>query len=207
MLRPAIVYVPISVLNKTEAGMTNLIQIALKDSQRTSLEQARAEIDPNFEGAGIHVSGARSKAEFRSAVHEHVLVIYVFQVLASCIVAAVGGLGLITVMSINVFERRREIGVLRAIGGTPKMIRAIVIGEALTIATIAWGVGVVLAWPLTEVVAGMIGHLLHGSFDFRVAPVGIVIAFGACAAIAASASALAARSAVRITVRQALGYE
>ncbi len=204
MLPPPVVYVPASVFDAIYPDMANLTQIVLKDSKRTSLELARRQIDPNLERAGIRVSGARSKAEFRSAVDQHVLMIYVFLVLASCIIGSVGGLGLMTTMGINVLERRREIGILRAIGATPKMISAIVIGEAMTMAIMAWGAAVVLAFPLTKVVAAMIGNLLHGGFDFSFAPLGIATSFIASAVLAALASSVAASSAVRVTVREAV---
>jgi putative ABC transport system permease protein len=133
--------------------------------------------------------------------------IYVFQVLASCIVAAVGALGLLTTMGMNVLERRREIGVLRAIGASPKMITAIVIGEAITITTMAWGAAVVLAYPLTKALDAMIGRLLHGGFDFSVAPLGIVASLGVSAIVAVLASVAASASALRVTAREALAYE
>ena len=207
MLPSLAVYVPTPAINTHHPGLTNLIQIALNDSKGTSLERAREQIDPSLEREGIRIAGARSKAEFRSAVDEHVLMIYAFQVLASCIVGGVGALGLMTVMGINVLERRREIGVLRAIGATPKMICTIVIGEALTIAIMAWSAAVVLAYPLTKALAAVIGNLLHGGFDFRVAPVGIVTALAASVVVAVLASVVAAISAVRVTAREALAYE
>jgi putative ABC transport system permease protein len=207
MLPPPAVYVPLKAVDSSHSGITNLIQVALKDSTNSSLEQARAQIDPVLDRQGIHVSGARSKAEFRHAVDEHLLMIYVFQVLAAAIVAGVGALGLITVMGMNVLERRREIGVLRAIGATPIMISAIVVGEALSIAALAWIAAVPLAFPLTEALTLLIGNLLHGGFDFTVAPMGIVIALGASTVTAVLASVAAASSVVRATVRDALAYE
>jgi putative ABC transport system permease protein len=206
MLPPPIVYVPISALAAIHPGMANSVQIALQDSTRTSLELARERIDPNLDREGIHVAGARSKAEFRSAVDQHVLMIYVFLLLASYIVGGVGGLGLMTTMGINLLERRREIGILRAIGATPRMISVIVIGEAVTVAVIAWGVAVLLSFPLAQALATMIGRLLHCGFDVRIAPLGIVVSLGASAILAILASLVAAISAVRLTVREALTY-
>lgn len=207
MLPPPVVYVPIAAFQKVHPGMANLVQIALKDSNRTSLETAREQIDPSLEREGIRATGARSKTEFRSAVDQHVLMIYVFLVLASCIVGGVGALGLMTTMGINILERRREIGILRAIGATPRIVSAIVIGEAVTVALIAWGAAVLLAWPLSTALAAMIARLLHGQFDFAIAPLGILVSLGASAVVAILSSVLAARSAVKLTVREALAYE
>jgi putative ABC transport system permease protein len=122
-------------------------------------------------------------------------------------VGAVGVAGTVTTMGISALERRREIGVLRAIGATPMMIRAIFVGEAVTVAVVAWGVALVLAWPLTRILATMIGQLLHGGFDFAIAPLGIVVAFAALVAAGGMASVLAAMSSVRLSIREALTYE
>lgn len=207
MLPPSIVYVSLSALGPSHSGMANVVQIALTNSKGTSLEQARAQIDPRLEREGIHVSGARSKVEFRGAVDAHVLMIYVFLVLASFIIGGVGGLGLVTTMSINILERRREIGILRAIGAAPNVIFAIVIGEAVTVAVIAWAAAVVLAWPLGAGLDAMIGRLLHGGFDFSLAPLGMVVCLAASVILGVLASLIAANAAARLTVREALSYE
>jgi putative ABC transport system permease protein len=207
MRPPPIAYVPISAFAALHPGMANSVQVALSDSKRASLELVRQEIDPKLESEGIRVSGGRSKAEFRIAVDQHVLMIYVFLVLASCIVGGVGALGLMTTMGINILERRREIGVLRAIGATPSMVAAIVIGEAVTVAMIAWVIAAILGLPLAKVLATMLGGFLHTGFDVSIAPLGIVLSLGASIVLAILASVLAAASAVRLTVREALAYE
>ena len=45
-------------------------------------------------------------------------IVVAFLILMALLLAAVGGLGLTTTMSINILERVREIGVLRAIGAS-----------------------------------------------------------------------------------------
>jgi putative ABC transport system permease protein len=203
----SIVYVPTSALAAVHPGMANTVQVELADSKHTSLELAREQIDPNIEQVGIQIAGARTKAEFRAAVDQHVLMIYVFLVLASCIVGGVGALGLTTTMGLNILERRREIGILRSIGATPNMVSAIVIGEAITVAMIAWGAAVLLAVPLGKLLATMIGGFLHTEFDVRIALLGVVASLGALVALGVLASVLAAVSAVRLSVREALTYE
>jgi putative ABC transport system permease protein len=205
MRPPPIAYVPLSAV--LHPGMANSIQVALRDSERASLELVRQEIDPKLEREGIRVSGGGSKAEFRIAVDEHVLMIYVFLVLASCVVGGVGGLGLTTTMGINILERRREIGVLRAVGATPTMVSAIVIGEAVTVAMIAWGIAALLGVAFAKALASMLGGFLHTGFDVSIAPLGIVLSLGASIVLAILASVMAAASAVRLTVREALAHE
>ena len=63
--------------------------------------------------------GSASKADSRFSVDQHMVMIYIFLIVMSGILAGVGGLGLMTTMNLNVLERRREMGVLRAIGASP----------------------------------------------------------------------------------------
>ena len=67
------------------------------------------------------------------------LMIYVFLIVMSGVLAGVGGLGLMTTMSLNVLERRREMGVLRAIGATPAAVWAIVVAEGAVIGALELG--------------------------------------------------------------------
>ena len=205
MVPPPVAYIPKSSLDGATAGTANLVKVALKEI--TPLELAREQIDPALEREGIQVGGGSSKAEYRAAVYEHVLMIYVFLVVASCIIAVVGTLGLVTTMGINILERRREIGVLRAIGATPMMITAIITGEALTVAIASWAAAVIMAFPITKLLTGMIGRLMHGQFDFTIAPFGVEASLVASAAIAISASIVAARSAMSLPIRKTLAYE
>lgn len=207
MMEAPTAYLPFSSLDVIDPQTANVIQIAVTRSNGTSLELAREQIDPNLDREAIRVSGGRSTTEFHSAVDQHILMIYVFLVIASGIVGGVGGIGLMTTMGINVLERRPEIGILRAIGAGPMMISAIVIGEAATIAVIAWAGAALLSLPLAKVLAVLIGRMLHVEFEFRIASLGMAGVLGLSLVAAVLASVVAVDTAVRLTVREALTYE
>lgn len=95
------------------------------------------------------------------------LMIYVFLIVMSCIIGCVGGLGLTTTMSLNVSERRREMGVLRAIGASPSVVWAIVIAEGLVIGVSSWGLAALVAWPFSKAVGEMlVGLMFKSGLDF-----------------------------------------
>ncbi|NTU81936.1 MAG: ABC transporter permease [Chloroflexales bacterium] len=132
-----------------------------------------------------------------------------FLLLMAVLLAAVGGLGLMGTMSINVLERTREIGVMRAIGAGDWAIQRIVITEGVLIGLISWAIGAILAAP--------VGYLMNvgletvfqseGMFVFVFSYSGVALWLGIVVTLATIASFLPAWSASRVTVRDVLAYE
>jgi putative ABC transport system permease protein len=165
-------------------------------------------VDNNLEREGIRAAGSRSKADFRYGRDQHLLMIYVFLVVISGIIAAVGGLGLATTMSLNVMERRREMGVLRAIGASPSVVMGIIVAEGVAIGVMSWILAALAAWPLSRVAGNFLTFLIFKSrLDsvFQLHGLWIWLAFSVLSA--GAASLLPARSAAKLTVREALAYE
>jgi putative ABC transport system permease protein len=144
----------------------------------------------------------------RYAFDQHMLMIYVFLIVASGVLAAVGGLGLMTATSLNVLDRRRELGVLRAIGASPAMVGGIVVVEAVFLAVLAWGLAVLAAWPVSDLVGRFLtAALFPRGLDIAFARAGIVGWLVISTALAVLSSLVPAVSASRRPVREAVSYE
>jgi len=65
-------------------------------------------------------------------------------------------------MSINVLERTREVGVIRAIGASNNMVLQIVMIEGLCIGVISWLIGALIALPLGKLLSDQVGTLFLG---------------------------------------------
>jgi len=119
----------------------------------------------------------------------------------------VGGFGLATTMSLNVLERRREMGVLRAIGATPRSIWMIVAGEGVVIGVLSWVLAALAAWPVSKALGNLLMTLMFQSdLDFLFEPIGLVIWLAVSILLGVAASLLPAWHASRVTVREALAY-
>ncbi len=64
----------------------------------------------------------------------------------SLLALIIGGIGVTNTMAMAVFERIREIGIMRAVGWTSTRIAALIVGEAIGIGLIALGIGLLGGW-------------------------------------------------------------
>ena len=124
------------------------------------------------------------------------------------LVAVVGGLGLSGTMSINVMERTREIGVMRAVGANDRAILRIVLVEGVIIGLISWVLAIVVAYPIGLGLSNIVGTLfLESEMTYIYSIPGAIGWLGAVLLIALLAGTIPARGASRLSVRETLAYE
>lgn len=111
-------------------------------------------------------------------------------------------------MSLNVFERRREMGVMRALGATPRIIWLMIVAEGVVIGVLSWAIAALLAWPISKAIGNfMVKVMFKSGLEFVFEPMGLLIWIAVSIGLSAVASFLPAWKASRVTVREALAYE
>jgi len=135
--------------------------------------------------------------------------IIVYLMLAMAVLAAiVGSVGLMSTMSINVVERKREIGVMRAIGATSASILGIFVVEGVMTGVLSWLFAVPLSYPGARVFSRIIGDtLFQMPLDFDYSVGGTVGWLVIVVILSALASLWPALRATQVSVREALAYE
>ncbi len=124
------------------------------------------------------------------------------------VIAAVGGLGLAGTMSLNVIERTREIGVLRAIGASNSRVLQVIMLEGLFLGILSWLLAAALSFPVSQLLIDTVGSTLFGiSLTFAFSTIGLWIWLGMVLVLAAGASMLPAWNASRVSVRAVLAHE
>jgi len=152
-----------------------------------------------FNDAGYHTGAAYPK----DATKDMAIVLAMLYVLLGFSVI-VSLFGMVNTMVLSVFERTREIGMLRTVGMTRRQTRRMIRHESIITALIGTvlglGLGLLAAWGITTAV-GMDG------LPF-VVPVPTLAVFTALAVIAGmGAAVMPARRASRLNVLNALQYE
>jgi putative ABC transport system permease protein len=165
-------------------------------------------LDNYFLEQGYKVSQTRTGESTLASAAESLGILVTFLLIMALLTALVGSMGLTGTMSMNVFERTREIGIMRSIGAVDTVIMRTVISEGVVIGAISWGLGAVLSIPFSYLLSAILStaifnFLIPVKFTFM----GFIIWLLVVLALAAVASVIPARKAARLTIREVLSYE
>ena len=199
---------PTGYIREQSSGMKNSVALQLDKTDAASIYAAKVALDDNLKQEGIRAINGLSKADWRAPYDQHYVMIFIFLLVISGMIAVVGGLGLATTMSLNVTERRREMGVLRAIGASPAVVMGIVVIEGVVVGLISWLVAALIAGPLSRFFGNfLISLMFRSKLDFMFQLNGLWIWLVIAVVTSAISSFMPARSAAKLTVREALAYE
>jgi len=165
-------------------------------------------LDTYFREQGFHVQDSTPGLSTLDSASESLDILITFLLIMALLTATVGSMGLAGTMSMNVLERTREIGIMRAIGATDWEIIRMVIVEGMLIGLLSFGLGVILAIPFTYLLATIVSNAIFATpITVVFTPTGYVIWLGLVILLSSLASVLPARSAARLTIREVLAYE
>ncbi len=173
--------------------------------QQTAIADA---LVARFEAAGMPVLRTETAASLRDGYRAQFNNLVVLLMALAGLTALVGGLGLANTMALNVLERSRELGVLRAMGAGRGLLQRLVLVEGLAVALLSGLLAALLAVPLTLVLDRVMGQTLLGSpLSFAFAPGAAAVWLGLALLIGVVACWLPAARAGRMAIREALAYE
>lgn len=207
---PPLLYVNYEYLSKLVGAPGQVYSLRVLTDQHDAISQRRIsdQLQALYEAQGITINSTQLGAEFIRDQKAQTDVLVYFMLGMAAMIAIVGGLGLMGTMSINVLERTREIGVMRAIGASNGDIQGIVIVEGMVIGLISWAISILLAIPITGVLCFGVGMaILTAPMPAVYGTTGIIAWLIFTLFLATLASSLPARRASRLTVRDTLAYE
>jgi putative ABC transport system permease protein len=194
------------VTNRVGEADALLVRTRLHDT--ASVDAESQALEEHFERMGLGVSMMSTLPRERADAEAIFDAIVVLLLVMAILLALVGGLGLMGTMSINVLERTREIGVLRAIGAPNRGVAQVFILEGITIGLLSWGMGSLLAIPMTQGLNAALGSATMGApLTYSYSMPGLWLWLVVVLLLSAFASFIPARNASRLTVREVLAYE
>ncbi len=123
------------------------------------------------------------------------------------LIAIVGSFGLSGTLSINVLERRREIGVMRAVGASSGDVGIVFMTEGLLLGFVSWLIAIPLSLVAGQYFVTALGEVIDFPCLYFYSVSGIWIWLAIVIVLSLVASWLPARRATQISVRESLSYE
>ena len=191
-------------------GQAVLFRMVAADPNLTISEQEALGIKVQnlLEARGIQIAEVEAGLSVSQTAADGFSILTAFLLFMAVLAAVVGSIGLAGTMSINVMERTREIGIMRAIGSSNGILMMMVIIEGYLIGIISWALGSLLAFPITNLMSNAISvALFEASTSITYTATGFLIWFVVVSLLSIGASVLPARKAANLTIREVLAYE
>lgn len=180
-------------------------QIAFAKDLRVYYEKNHIDVSPQrgiFGGMG----GDATVETSDTLVNQFNFLVILLAIMA-VVIAAVGSIALSGTLSLSVLERRREIGVMRAIGASSWTIFRLFIGEGLILGWLSWLIALPLSIPVGKVMVQALGDAFEIEFIYNYTLVGALLWLVIITILSILASWLPARGATHISVRESLAYQ
>ena len=194
------------------AGLANTLWVQTADQSAAAQLVVANDLSALLEQQGIGVRsgstfGDTTIAEISANATDSFDIILNLLAVMAVVIALVGGVGLSGILSLSVLERRREIGVMRAIGASSWQVTRLFIGEGILLGLISWLIALPLSIPIAYLFSTRaLSFALNQQLVYQFTPAGAINWLLIISVLAIFASALPARGAARISVRESLAY-
>jgi len=191
-----------------QAGRAALYRVTLADASLASQEEASVRIDDQLRNLGYRVGKVEAGDAMAHTISETLWILIFFLLIMALLTAVVGSIGLAGTLSMNILERTREIGVMRAIGAHDRIVMKLVVTEGLLISLISFVLSAALSFPISAMLSDIISQaIFKTSTGVAFTVQGFAIWLVVVVTLSTLASVAPARRACQVTIREVLAYE
>ena len=203
-------YAPLEYISQVNdlANQSTLFRIETVQHDRAYQDRMAETLDHYFRAKGFDVLQSQAGLASLDTASQSLDTLVTFLLIMALLTATVGSMGLAGTMGMNVLERTREIGIMRAIGAMDSIIMQTVIAEGMVIGLISFVLAIILSFPFTYLLSYIVSLAVFQTPIQTVFTItGYLIWLALILVLSVVASILPARSAARLTIREVLAYE
>jgi putative ABC transport system permease protein len=189
------------------SGRASVAQLQSSVSTLAAQSAMETDLRDYFRTLGIGLSFTDTATENQEQANAQFSILTTLLLIMTFLIAIVGSFGLSGTLSINVLERRREIGVMRAVGASSADVGFIFVGEGLLLGLLSWAQAIPLSLLAGRYFVDAIGQVIDFPVVYHYSFPGVWIWLAIVVVLSLVASWLPARRATQISVRESLAYE
>jgi putative ABC transport system permease protein len=199
----------IDTLNRVlhNAGRAAVAMIQGADKSLTTQQAIEADLIEYFDAQGMKIGYSAISTEDRNNASAQFSILTQLLMMMTVLMAIVGSMGLSGTLSINVIERRREIGVMRAVGASSRDVGFVFTGESLMLGLTSWLFALPIGLSAGPAFVLALGKVIDFPAEYYPAFHGVWIWLGIVVVLSILASWVPSRRATRISVNESLAYE
>ncbi len=187
---------------KKRQGQADFFAVVTSDHSPQGVEATLASIEKRYRELSPNSLAVYSDRESALQI-TNILRLLLYAM--SAIIAVIGAIGVVNTLTLNVLERRREIGVLRSIGGSNGRLTQIFLTEGIFLGMLGFLVGLALGFPLAQILTSLISKAAF-PVDFVFQPQMVLTTFVFAMLLTSAASLGPALGAARIKISNTLRY-
>lgn len=189
------------------AGRQNIL-LSVLDLNSQNYLGITGEIEKAFSSQDIKIAENGNINLLRNALIEHLKVILGFLSIVSLLAVLVGGLSIASAIGINISERKREIGILRAIGSSRVNIIFMILAEVTMLDLAGWLLGLMLSYPVSVFTGNYFGQIfLHSDLNNAISTDGALLWFALSISVSIISGFIPAIKAAKSQLKETLSYE
>ena len=131
-----------------EDELVDMIHVFLKPGYTGGMAEARKPLDRYIEARSDRGLMITDRDSLRKFVAELINRVFLLAYLQQIVVGVVAALGVVTALLISVLQRKRELGLLLAIGATPGQVLRSVLAEAVLMGAFGTALGILIGIPM-----------------------------------------------------------
>lgn len=191
-----------------QVGRGKAIKVKTLAGDATSERQAAEALRRMYEDHGYEVVATTTETTHQVTAQRTQQMSILIALLSSMaiMIAVVGAVALSGTLSINVMERTREIGVMRAIGASSLTVAGQFVGEGLILGWLSWLVAIPLSLPISRLVIYNLSRLMNIELIYQHSMTGVIYWLVIVTILAFIASWFPAQKAAQTSVRESLAY-